>query len=165
MKLILMRHGQAAPYCEDDAGRDLTKFGQEQADQSARQMLKDYKPDLIIASPFNRAEQTAKIILKVAQENQCNPSFITLSSITPDDNPKVAVEDIECIVRNKYADDTDNKCVLVVCHMPIISDMLALLDGMPKVWFELAEYRVLDLQIIAENMGSCLSYFIPAQPT
>ena len=35
MKLIFVRHGQATAYCADDAGRNLTPFGQEQARQSA----------------------------------------------------------------------------------------------------------------------------------
>lgn len=164
IKLILMRHGQAAPYCADDAGRDLTEFGAAQAAQSAKQLVATSQLDLIIASPFNRADQTAKIVLENAQQAGQNPSFITLSSITPDDDPAIAIDDIECAIRHKFADDEADKCVAVVCHMPIVARMQALLDGLSPADFALAEYRVLETAVVAPDLACCVASFVPQQP-
>lgn len=163
MKLLFVRHGQAAPYCDDDAGRDLTDFGQQQAVQTAKQIVATQELDLIIASPFNRADQTAKILLQHANEHGQNPSFVTISSITPDDDPVVALDDIAHAITHKFGDD-DDKTVAVVCHMPIVAKMLALLDGSSPAWFELAECRVVETAVIAEGLGQCISSFVPMQP-
>lgn len=163
MKLILMRHGQATAYCDDDAGRDLTDFGKTQAEQSAKHLVAHHQLDLIIASPFNRADQTAKILLQTAQQAEQSPSFVTLSSITPDDDAAIGLDDIGYAVRHKFGDD-DDKTIAVVCHMPIVANMQAVLDGLSPAWFELAEYRVLELPVIAEGLGKCVANFIPNQP-
>lgn len=163
MKLILMRHGQAAPYCDDDAGRDLTEFGQQQAKQSAEHLLARHQLDLIIASPFNRADQTAKILLQAAQQAGQSPSFVTLSSITPDDDAKIAIDDIAHVVQQKFADESD-KTIAVVCHMPIVAKLLSILDGQTPAWFELAEYRVVDTLVISDDLGECVASFMPDQP-
>lgn len=164
MKLIFVRHGQAAPYCDDDAGRDLTDFGRMQAGQSADALVAQYQLDLIIASPYNRADQTAKILAKVADGAGQSPTFVTLSSITPDDDPAIGLDDIDRIIQDKFGEQTDDKCIAIVCHMPIVAYLVAKLDGLSPASFELAEYRVLTMPVIADGLAQCVASFVPNQP-
>ncbi|MPW63787.1 phosphohistidine phosphatase SixA [Moraxella catarrhalis] len=161
MKVIFVRHGKAAPYCEDDAGRDLTEFGRLQVQQTAQYLTKYYQLDLIITSPYNRADQTAKILLSQALNLGQNPSFMSLSSITPDENPMIAIDDLEDIVRTKFGEDLDDKCVVVVCHMPIVASMVAKLENLSPASFELAEARVLQMSVLAQGLATTQDVFIP----
>lgn len=163
MKLIFIRHGQATAYCADDAGRNLTEFGQAQAHETAQFVANNYTLDMIIASPFNRADQTAKILQKVVNDKGQNPIFITLDSITPDDDPIKGVADIDKIVSEHYGHEHE-KTIAVVCHMPIVARMSAYLDGSPASSFELAECRVLTTGVIAQNLALQVSNCIPSQP-
>lgn len=167
MKLIFIRHGQAAPYCEDDAGRDLTDFGRQQAAQTAHflcQHTQDFPIDAIIASPYHRADQTAKILQDTLVAVGQNPAFITISSITPDDDPVVGLDDIDCAIRHKFGTDTDDLTVAIVCHMPIVARMTAILEGLSPASFELAECRVLQTSVISEGLATQTAHFIPTQP-
>ena len=161
MKVIFVRHGKAAPYCEDDAGRDLTEFGRLQVQQTAQYLTKYYQLDLIITSPYNRADQTAKILLSQALNLGQNPSFMSLSSITPDENPMIAIDDLEDIVRTKFGEDLDDKCVVVVCHMPIGASMVAKLQNLSPASFELAEARILQMSVLAQGLATTQDVFIP----
>lgn len=163
MKLIFIRHGQATAYCADDAGRNLTEFGETQAHETADYVASHHTLDLIIASPFNRADQTAKILQKVANDKGQTPHFITLGSITPDDDPVQGVADIERIVTQHFGDE-HNKTIAIVCHMPIVARMVAVLDGLPPAMFELAECRVLNTDVIARGLATQLGRFSPKQP-
>lgn len=157
MKLIFIRHGQAAPYCADDAGRDLTEFGQAQAKETAEQLLTKYSPSLIIASPFNRANQTAQILSDLANQQGKPHEFITLDSITPDDDPQKGLDDIEALIGT-------HDCVAVVCHMPIVARMVAILDDLPPAMFELAEYRVVAMDVFGAGLARQTDAFAPQQP-
>lgn len=161
MKVIFVRHGKAAPYCEDDAGRDLTEFGRLQVQQTAQYLTEHYQLDLIITSPYNRADQTAKILLSQALALGQNPSFMSLSSITPDENPMIAIDDLEDIVRAKFGEDLDDKCVVVVCHMPIVASMVAKLENLSPASFELAEARILQMSVLAQGLATTQDVFIP----
>ena len=68
MKLIFIRHGQATAYCGDDMRRDLTEFGQTQAKETGTHLTDRHSLDMIITSPFHRADQTAKILQNIAQD-------------------------------------------------------------------------------------------------
>lgn len=164
MKLIFIRHGQATAYCADDAGRDLTEFGQAQVSQTATHLTERYSLDMIIASPFNRANQTAKILQNTANNKGQNPMFITLDSITPNDDPVAGVADIEWIIASHYGHEHD-KTIAVVCHMPIVARMVAYLDvgSLPSLIFDLAEYRVMTADVIAQGLARQSERFTPVQ--
>lgn len=166
MKLILVRHGQATAYCEDDAGRNLTDFGRMQASQTA-EFLAEYTKDgvdAVIASPYNRANQTATIIFDALTTKGDSPAFITVSSITPDDAPVIGLDDVDCAIRHKFGDETDDLTIIVVCHMPIVARMASILEGLSPSHFELAECRVFDVPVIAEGLAKQMTQFIPTQP-
>lgn len=167
MKLIFVRHGQAGPYCADDAGRDLTDFGKQQAHETADFLVnysKESPVNAIIASPYNRANQTATIILESLMDSEQNPAFITISSITPDDDPNIGLDDIDCAIRHKFGMETDELTVIIVCHMPIVARMAAILDGLSPSGFELAECRVFGTEVMAPELAKQIAQFIPTQP-
>lgn len=167
MKLIFIRHGQATAYCDDDAGRNLTDFGQAQATETAEYLTKNHNVDLIIASPFNRAEQTARILQKAIIAQGGSPAFISLGSITPDDDPKQGIDDIDNVITKHFLNtDTTDKAIAIVCHMPIVARMVAILDndGLPAPMFDLAEYRVLQTEVIAPELAEQIERFSPRQP-
>ena len=57
-----MRHGKAQALAETDALRPLTPAGQETALATVKTLQnKGYKPDVLLTSPFLRAQQTAQI--------------------------------------------------------------------------------------------------------
>lgn len=167
MKLIFVRHGQAGPYCADDAGRDLTDFGKQQAHETADFLVnysKESPVNAIIASPYNRANQTATIILESLVDAEQNPAFITISSITPDDDPNIGLDDIDCAIRHKFGMETDELTVIIVCHMPIVARMAAILDGLSPSGFELAECRVFGTAVMAPELAKQIAQFSPTQP-
>lgn len=165
MKLIFIRHGQATAYCADDAGRDLTEFGQVQATETATHLVEKYNLDMIIASPFNRANQTAKILQQTAINNNQTPVFVTLESITPDDDPVVGIGEIDKTIVSHYGYEHD-KTIAIVCHMPIVARMVAYLDsnGLPPPMFDLAEYRVLHTEVLAQGAANQVERYSPLQP-
>lgn len=163
MKLLFIRHGQATAYCADDAGRNLTEFGQAQAHETAQFVASNHTLDMIIASPFNRADQTAKILQNTINDKGQHPQFITLPSITPDDDPVQGVADIERIITEHFGHEHD-KTIAIVCHMPIVARMVSVLDGLPPAMFELAECRVLDTNVIGEGLATQVGRFSPKQP-
>lgn len=167
MKLIFVRHGQATAYCADDAGRDLTDFGKQQAQETA-DFLANYATctpiDVIITSPYHRAAQTANIILNTLINANQNPKLLTLDSITPDDNPSRGLDDIIDIIYHECGVDNDNLTIVIVCHMPIVARMVAILDGLSLCGFELAECRILQTYVIAPNLARQVAQFIPKQP-
>lgn len=66
MRIHLLRHGEAvprdAPGITRDAERPLTQAGREQISGAAEAIQAlDASPDLVVASPYVRARQTAKV--------------------------------------------------------------------------------------------------------
>lgn len=127
MRLILVRHGDAGAYTLPDHERNLSPLGQAQAADTAR-FLQAFTIDKVIASPYNRAVQTANILSDLP---------LTLcGGITPNDDPE---QGVATLLEHACADS-----VLVVCHMNIIAKMAELLCGKPQAGFELCEARILE---------------------
>lgn len=108
-----MRHGEATPMQADDASRNLTLVGQQQAEKMGKWLHAAYAPTALLVSPYARAQQTA---LGVKQNN----AFLfeeTCSDITPEGNPQIAADYLETLIALHPECDT----WLVVAHMPIVS--------------------------------------------
>ncbi len=163
MKLIFVRHGQATAYCADDAGRNLTDFGQQQAHETASYLKGRYPICAIISSPFNRAWQTAQILQETLQADTQTVPLFSLSSITPDDDPQKGLEDIANLL-NAHHLSGDDGCVAVVCHMPIVAKMVSVLTALPPVGFDLAGVAVLDVIDVLPELGREIDRFSPKQP-
>jgi phosphohistidine phosphatase len=153
MQLILIRHGEAEPYQSDDAGRNLTARGVSQAQWTTQQVLAQYSPDLFIVSPYRRAQQT----LLSFQDQLPNIPVKTMDSITPDADPRLALDQLSMLT-SKYA----AQCIVVVCHMNIIAYMAGLLlDEYPES-FELAEARVFEQPSILLGFSVERARFVPS---
>ena len=169
MQLLFIRHGQAAPYCANDAGRALTDFGQKQAKQTADYVLANFAPDLIISSPYIRAKQTAEILQRNLTTQHHNTKLTFLDSITPDDDPKAAVLDIANLIEHEFGQIFDHenlpeRCIVIVCHMPIIAKLVGILTELHPENFELAECQVLKTSVFANSLATKITGFIPVQP-
>ncbi|HSP58527.1 MAG TPA: phosphohistidine phosphatase SixA [Halomonas sp.] len=124
-RLMIMRHGQAAPG-HPDATRALTRQGCQEIRRIAAWLSGRDDLDLprlrLVASPFVRARQTADLVaegLAIARP-QCDVE--TLEIITPDDPPDTVVD---------WLLEQDGKHpVLIVSHMPLVGALTGLLiDG------------------------------------
>lgn len=154
MQIILIRHGQAESLKTTDAARALTSEGEFQAQQTAAWLVNhDYQLDALIVSPYIRAQQTAYHIAQAF-----DLPMTICDKITPEDEPKQAFE---------WLDDLslpDSAIIAVVCHMPIVAGLAALLTGesVHQVsGFQLAEAQVFELEVFALGLAKRSAKFIP----
>jgi len=152
MQLILIRHGEAGPYQADDAARALTQRGVEQAQWTADQILTKYHPDLLVVSPYLRAQQT----LQPFQAKLPDMTTVVLDAITPDADPRMAL-DLISMLPSKYA----AKSIVVVCHMNVIAYMAALLIDEDPESFGLAEARVFEQPLVLLGLSVERARFTP----
>lgn len=154
MQIILIRHGQAASLKTTDAARALTSEGEFQAQQTAAWLVNQgYQLDALIVSPYVRAQQTAYHIAQAF-----DLPMTICDKITPDDDPKQAFEWLDELSL------PDSAVIAVVCHMPIVAKLAALLTGEPVhhvSGFNLAEAQVVDLPMFASGMATVSAQFIP----
>lgn len=116
MKLWVLRHGEAEQQAPTDAERALTPHGREEVLRSAARLLCE-GIELIIASPYLRAQQTAGLVhgvLGVARP------IVTVPWLTPDARPWHVLDGL--------ADLTGLK-VLLVSHQPLVGNLLVSLCG------------------------------------
>ena len=152
MQLILIRHGEAEPYQVNDAARNLTTRGVAQAHLTSQQVLEKYLPDLLVASPYIRAQQTVEAF----QDKLPQVPLHILDEITPDADPQVALDALSML-----SSQTSAQCMVVVCHMNVIAYIAGLLlDEDPEV-FGLAEARVFEQSMILLGLSVEKARFVP----
>lgn len=117
MKIFVMRHGQAAVIADSDKNRPLTKLGGEEATLSAH-WLESYghEFDTILISPYLRAQQTANVVQSIVKYAKCQ----TLDFITPSGSARDLHDYVDGVLCS-----TENKKVLFVSHMPLVSSVVA----------------------------------------
>lgn len=114
MKIWLLRHGQATAYVPTgDELRELTPLGRREARAAVPHLPQDLP--LLVGSPYVRAQQTADEVMQGLGQR---PQRVTCEVITPDDDPRVALQALQQF----EADE-----LLVVCHQPIIGALAGLL--------------------------------------
>lgn len=151
MKIILMRHGQAEDQTRPDSARQLTDFGQQQAELTAEYVAEHHTPDVIVVSPYTRAQQTAAKL----QAQLPNVRTLTQDNITPSDDAREALADLA---------DIESECMVVVCHMSIVANIASLLTGESPEGFSLAEARVFEMDFVMTGMANERDRFVPMQP-
>ena len=152
MQLILVRHGEAQPYQDNDAARQLTARGVAQAHSTAQQVLAKYQPDLWVVSPYVRAQQT----ITAFQETLPLAPLHVLDCITPDADPTVALEALFDLQLQHAA-----QCIIVVCHMNVIAYLAGLLINDDPESFGLAEARVFEQSLILLGLSVEKARFVP----
>ena len=107
--IVLMRHGEAEPYSEQDSARPLTEKGREQAKLTGR-WLRDQKLPIshIVASPYLRAQQSAQCVT-----DSLALDMLAVRDITPDSSEAAAEAAL-----------AEHMGALVCFHQPILGRLL-----------------------------------------
>lgn len=151
MNIILIRHGQAESFASDDASRMLTTQGEHQAQQTAAWLLNQgYQLDALVVSPYKRAQQTAYHVAQVF-----DIPITSCDQITPDNSAQAAFEWLDELLLPESA------TIAVVCHMPIVASLAALLTGESSVGFSVAEAQVIQMPMFAADVGKVIARFVP----
>lgn len=112
MNIFVMRHGQAAPEVSEDALRPLTKQGRNEVSLMASWLAPQVAQfDLVLVSPYVRAQQTWQQLSKV---------FIGLQVETCDLITPTCDADIAASLILAYGDKFSNGNILVISHMPLV---------------------------------------------
>ncbi|MDE1461160.1 phosphohistidine phosphatase SixA [Spartinivicinus poritis] len=152
IQLLIMRHGDAVMTLPDDE-RALTPQGVQQVQQQASQLLQtQFIPDQIIASPLQRAQQTAELVAQaIAPEVRVN----TLDSLTPNDSPQVVLQTLDAKAKSGEL-MLDTGCLLVVSHLPLVAVLTSLLvEGHQQRTFTYMTADVVALEAEVIAAGCC----------
>src|SRR3954447_3131386 len=116
MQIYLMRHGAAgaAQPGMPDSSRGLTAEGKIQVQQIGRIAGRALGTPLVIASPYDRAQQTALIM---AKSLGLTAPIITCSELTPESTPKNAWSEVRS--------QANGSSLLLVGHEPLFSALTA----------------------------------------
>lgn len=147
MKLIIMRHGQASWSASSDMERALTGQGVQEVSSTVAS-LANQKVDRIFASPYLRAQQTARI---AAESFGCEVE--TLPELEPDGNPQAVLQALP-----------EADVILLASHMPMVGYLSGLLcDGTPRVGpsFQTGMALILEMDILAPGMAQVFERTIP----
>ncbi|MBL7684742.1 MAG: phosphohistidine phosphatase SixA [Deltaproteobacteria bacterium] len=141
MKLFIIRHGE----CEegfDDAARALTPEGIQDIHHLQATFSKlNIKPDLVLVSPFRRAQETAAIL------NQFwNLLPVTVSWLEPSTSVSRVLQELK-----PYESDA----IVLVSHMPLLGHLAgALIEGIPAPTFLIHRGECLELELDKTEPGS-----------
>ncbi|GHE80289.1 phosphohistidine phosphatase SixA [Thalassotalea profundi] len=118
MQLFVMRHGQANPFGKADAERALTKCGFDEVDKIGQWLaIANHKIDKVLVSPYMRAQQTAKQLIK---SSGIKVPLNTIDFITPEGNAAQVHDYIDGVFASEEVER-----VLIVSHMPLVSYLVA----------------------------------------
>jgi phosphohistidine phosphatase len=162
MRLLLMRHGIAAPLgdgIESDAKRPLTDEGRQKTRAAVHGLL-IYEPqlDLIASSPLLRARQTADIV-----RDRYSKSGYARTAPLPQIWPELETADYAGMMQRLHDTDAD-ATVLCTGHEPGLSRFVAqLLTGSPdslQLEFKKASVCALHLDNAFDTPSATLLYHL-----
>lgn len=147
MRILLMRHAEAAPGYPDES-RQLTPYGE----SSLRHRpvgLQAYLDELthIFVSPYQRTQQTLANLLPERQG-------VILDLITPEGEPRAVLDYLQTL--------PDDSSVLLVTHMPLVGRLFSsLVEGESRfgVGFIPAQLEVIDCDLPALGLGRSAAQF------
>lgn len=156
MELLVMRHGSAED-SRDDFGRRLTTRGIEEVHLAAKSISQhEFDPDIIFASPFIRAQQTAEIVaIHLATD------VVECDRIVPSgDCEKVC----DLLDQLRYSKDVSSKDglskdsvpkVLIVSHQPFVSLFIQYLTG-EQIFMNTASLSMIRVESFHPGCGTLL---------
>lgn len=115
MTLYLMRHGEASFDAVTDEERELTSLGEEQS-LSMGKMLAEKEINLVLVSPYVRAQQTWQ---QVQTTWKSSATLHTLEDLQPSTHTEEAA-----LVIQAYAEKEQANNVLVISHMPLLGEIV-----------------------------------------
>jgi phosphohistidine phosphatase len=134
MRVWLLRHGEAEPKARTDAERNLTEAGRLEVERAAAH-LQEQPLQVILASPYQRAQQTAEI---VRQALGFTGPVETVPWLTPDTDPTDAM---------LYLDRRPEQHLLLVTHQPFVGALGGwLLNGHRDVPLHMATASLAELE-------------------
>ncbi|MGO2241403.1 MAG: phosphohistidine phosphatase SixA [Halomonas sp.] len=156
-RMLIMRHGEAAPGFPDHA-RQLTPRGVQEAEAMtnwlAQRVAKGELPmPRLYASPYVRAQQTAQVLC-----DALGIGLETLDFITPDDAPAT--------VGNWLLEQAEGAPIMLVSHMPLVGNLAGWLvkgSRAQGVGFPTAAIAELKAEVWAAGCAQLLSFTQPSQ--
>ncbi|MBB3046131.1 phosphohistidine phosphatase [Litorivivens lipolytica] len=141
MECVFVRHGEASWEAATDAERSLTPAGEAHARAAARWLSEHWQPNLILVSPYRRAQQTAAEFLGcysgVSRKNH--------PSLTPDSS----LQKLEQAI-----DDAGVERLLLIGHNPLFSNSISWFcgDDMREVMAP-ASLALIELPVVCRDAG------------
>lgn len=162
MNIYILRHGEAANKegYKEDSLRLLTKDGKEIVKLVAKAIKSmQISFDVILASPYLRAKQTAEIVANTFQLSQSSgqqtKKLKYTDNLIPSTNPKEMVKEIT----SKYA---NKKSILLVGHEPYLSKLInSLLHA--NISIELKKAGLCKLDVENLNKKALLCWILTAK--
>ena len=122
MNVFIMRHGEAASQAPQDSLRELTPQGGEEVKHSADWLShKVNSLDLVLVSPYVRAQQSWQVLSETLQSHQVR----TNKHITPYASASLARQEID----DALVEFPALSSLLLVSHMPLVSFLVQELTG------------------------------------
>jgi len=153
MQLLLLRHADASSSAATDDLRPLSDKGRQQAQRVARFCKQnDIKPDLILTSPFLRAEETAQIVAQELGSELVLSAFLAAGMM-----PFAAIEELRASLRFE--------CVMLVGHEPDLGSLAGALLGAGNpgaIRFRKATLASLEVESLTCG-GANLEFLVPAK--
>ncbi|WP_407331030.1 phosphohistidine phosphatase SixA [Enterovibrio sp. 27052020O] len=123
MRIYIMRHGEAQTFAASDEERPLTDRGEQQSVEMARwlkQQLPEGRLDLVLVSPYLRAQQTWEACQAVLPSAQ---KVLIEDGITPYGDSEHVASYLRALV------SVDNPLsILLVSHLPLVGYLTAEFD-------------------------------------
>lgn len=152
MRVWVLRHGQAEAHAVKDAHRRLTELGRQEA-LTMGLRLQDEALDIILASPYVRAQQTAEL---VREQVKLRRGIVTVDWATPDDDPLAVLDHLA---------ERSEANILLVSHQPLVGQLLSLaIDGHRQAHYPMptAGLACLDMALPAAGAAQLLELSDPA---
>nr|WP_255263580.1 phosphohistidine phosphatase SixA [Pseudomonas aegrilactucae] len=111
----VLRHGEAEPHANSDAERRLTAHGREQVLRSAAHLL-GKAPQVILASPYVRAQQTAALVHEALGFDK---PVQTVPWLAPESDPQQVIAELDLLGVEE---------ILLVSHQPLVGALVSLLE-------------------------------------
>ncbi len=141
MRLIIMRHAEAAPGFPDEQ-RQLTAYGLSSLSSAPLQLRAELQQvDQVFVSPYRRTRQTFDRL-------ETGLSFKVSESLTPDSDP----EQVCALLQTLPLDST----VFLVTHMPLVGWLSGYLQEGPATLgssFHPAQVEVLEMDVPAAGLA------------
>jgi phosphohistidine phosphatase len=114
VNLYIMRHGDAQPYATSDEVRQLTPRGIAEVKKNGEWLKQKVSGfDLVLVSPYVRAQQTQQIICDMIE----TPTKLeTTEDLVPEGSPENIHDYIDAAIQLDHP-----KNILLVSHMPLVS--------------------------------------------
>jgi len=113
VKLWILRHGEAEAHARTDAERNLTERGRAEVLRSAAHLI-GQPLNAIIASPYVRAQQTARLVREALG---FVPDIRTVPWLTPEGSPEQVLAHLEA-----------EENVLLVSYQTLVGNLISFLQ-------------------------------------